>query len=349
MIRSQGIIPLLAKFKSKACRMRLYNDKYTIVTGGSGFIGSCLLKELNQRGVDKIVVVDDLGSDERWMNLRGKKFLEYLHRDQLLPWLEGRESEIECIFHLGACSDTTERNADFLMENNYRYTRSLIEYSLKNDIRILIASSAATYGDGRQGFSDDHSLLESLCPLNMYGFSKHLVDLWLHREGLLGRVTSVKYFNVFGPNEWHKGRMASRILTMVSQVKESGVIELFKSHHPDYKDGEQKRDFIYVKDAVSITCDLLEKSAFGIFNIGSGVASSWNQLAQAVFKAMKVPAKIEYIPMPEDLQGKYQYFTKAEAEKLKRALGKRNDHCRYDLDRAVEDYVQNYILTGERW
>lgn len=327
--------------------MRLYNDTYTIVTGGAGFIGSGLIKELNSRGVDKIVVVDRLGSDNRWKNLLNKKYLQYLSKDDLFSWLKGRESEIEAIFHLGACSSTVESDLDFLMENNYKYSQKLIEFALKNEIKIIQASSAATYGDGTQGFSDDHSLLETLAPLNGYAFSKHAIDLWLAEEGLLSQVKSVKYFNVYGPNEYHKGRMASRVLAMVSEIHARGYIELFKSHNPEYADGEQKRDFIYVKDAVRITCDLLEGDAYGIFNIGSGIASTWNQLARAVFSALHTAVDIRYIPMPDDLQGKYQYFTEAKVDKLIAMYG--TNFCRYSLEKGVHDYVQNYIEPAKLW
>ncbi len=328
--------------------MRLYNDKYTIVTGGAGFIGSCLVRELNDRGIDKVVIVDELGSDERWQNLLKKKYLQYLHKTELFDWLQGRESEIESIFHLGACSSTVEKDADFLMKNNYQYTRTLVEYALKNELKICIASSAATYGDGSNSFSDDHAKLATLKPLNIYGFSKHAVDLWLLQEGLLNQVTSVKYFNVFGPNEWHKGRMASRIMSMVQEAQEKGYIQLFESHHPDYQHGEQKRDFIYVKDAVRITQDLVELERHGVYNVGSGIASTWNELARAVFQSLLLPVDIRYIPMPEDLKGKYQYYTKAEVEKLKKLFNGKNP-CLYTLFDAVDDYIHKHILTSERW
>ncbi len=324
-----------------------YNQKYTVVTGGSGFIGSCLIRELNNKGIEKILVVDELLSDNRWMNLLQKRYGSYLHKSNLLSWLQGKEAEIESIYHLGACSSTLESDVDYLMENNYNYTRSLIEYSVKHRIPILIASSAATYGDGSKGFSDDHMLLDTLMPLNAYGFSKHAIDLWLLREGLLHQVTSVKYFNVFGPNEWHKGRMASRVLAMVDEVEKKGYIELFASNHPEYQDGEQRRDFLYVKDAVRITADLLCKKQYGVFNIGSGVASTWNNFAVAVFKALQLQPDIRYIPMPHDLEGKYQYYTQASIEKLVAIYGEKV--CHYTLIESIQEYIQHHILTNRRW
>lgn len=328
--------------------MKLHSDQVVILTGGAGFIGSAVLRELNNRGINRIVVVDDLGSSETWKNLVGKSFCEILNKDQLFDWIRGRASDIGSIIHLGACSSTVEGNANFLLENNYRYTRQLAEFAIKHGIRFVYASSAATYGNGSKGFSDDHALLESLEPLNMYGYSKHLVDLWAHREGLLNSICGLKYFNVYGPNEYHKGRMGSAITKMIPQVQATGSITLFASSEPDvYKDGEQKRDFIYVKDAAKITCDLLESGHCGIFNVGTGRATTWNELARAVFKALKLPEDIVYVTMPQDLNGKYQNFTQGDITKLERALSKKP--CRYSVDDAVREYVCDYLIPMKTW
>lgn len=323
--------------------MKLHQDGYLLLTGGAGFIGSCLLHELNQRGITRIIVVDDLAIPSVWQNLTKKKFSDLLHKDQLFSWLEGREAEIEAIIHLGACSSTIEGDANYLLENNYRYSRRLAEFALKNAVPFLYASSAATYGNGSQGFSDSHDLLESLEPLNMYGYSKHLFDLWALREGALPRMIGIKYFNVYGPNEYHKGRMASAITRMVPEVLEKGTITLFSSTDTTlFKDGEQSRDFIYVKDAVATTLDLWDREVGGIYNVGTGQASSWNQLARAVFKALNKPENIQYIPTPHDLIGKYQNFTQADTKKAIKVINRAL--CRYSLDEAVAEYVNKYLL-----
>ena len=319
-----------------------------IVTGGAGFIGSCLVRELNNLGFTNLVIVDNLGSTDKWKNLVGKNFVEILHKNAFFDWLNGREGEIEAIFHLGACSSTVELDANYLLENNYRYTVRLAEYALKAGIRFIYASSAATYGDGTYGFSDDHDRIQELMPLNMYGYSKHLFDLWALREGVLNKIVGLKYFNVFGPNEYHKGRMSSAILRMVPEVKTQGVIRLFASDQPElYPNGEQKRDFIYVKDAAHMTASFLRIPASGIFNIGTGEANSWNRLARAVFRALKLPDNISYIEMPKDLHGKYQNFTQADVTKVKSALG--NDALCMTLESSVDDYVNTYLLHGARW
>lgn len=327
--------------------MKNSKDQYIILTGGAGFIGSGILRTLNDRGHKNIIVVDNLGKTDKWKNLVGKQVSDVLHKDQLFSWLDNNSSKVQAFIHMGACSSTVEPDANYLLENNYRYSRKLAEFALKHGIRFIYASSAATYGDGNKGFRDDHGQLETLEPLNMYGHSKHLFDLWLKQEGHLDKVAGLKFFNVYGPNEYHKGRMASQIIRMVPQVQNEGVIKLFKSYDKRFPDGGQQRDFVYIKDIASMVCAFLDNSATGIYNLGTGTPNTWNHLAEAVFKAMKKPVKIEYIPMPDDLQGKYQYYTEADTTKAKKALGK--DFTATSLDKGVEDYVQNYLLSGKIW
>jgi len=318
-----------------------------VLTGGAGFIGSCTLHELNRRGIDEVVVVDSLKESEKWKNLVGKSFVDVLDKKDLFTWLETKEKDISGFIHLGACSSTVERDASYLLENNYRYSRRLAEYALRHQKRFVYASSAATYGDGAQGFGDNEAHIEKLSPLNMYGYSKQLFDLWLKREGALSHVAGIKFFNVFGPNEGHKGRMASALFHNFFAVQKEGVIRLFKSSDKtQFEDGEQKRDFIYVLDVASMLVDLLLNSATGLFNMGGGQAISWNQLAKALFKALSLPPRIEYIEMPSDLIGKYQNFTLADVTKLKKALN--GSFSITPFEEAVRDYVQNYLLTGRR-
>lgn len=328
--------------------MKIYDDQLIVITGGSGFIGSAVIRHLNDLGIDNIVVVDELGMTEKWKNLVGKRFLDVISKHQFFDWLSGREKIIEAFIHLGACSSTVETNANYLLENNYRFSVRLAEYALKNELRFIYASSAATYGDGSLGFSDDHEQLEFLKPLNMYGFSKHLFDLWVKNQGVLNKVVGLKYFNVFGPNERHKGRMASAVTHILPSALKEGVIRLFKSTDPtQFADGDQKRDFIYVKDAARMTCAFLENDQGGIYNIGTGRASTWNELAKAVFKAIEAQANIEYIDMPKDLIGKYQNYTRADMQKTSNVLN--NNAICNSLEDSVIDYVRNYLLPEVTW
>lgn len=331
--------------------MGLYEDKLIIITGGAGFIGSGVLRYLNDQGMGKnLVIVDEMGKTAKWKNLVNKKFSEFIPKQKLFSWLEGRESELSAFIHLGACSDTTELDADYLMENNYRFTIDLAEYALEHELRFIYASSAATYGDGSRGFQDNHDTLEELQPLNMYGFSKHLFDLWAKEQGVLNSLVGLKYFNVFGPNEGHKGPMASAITKMVPDLLSQGTINLFKSTEPQkYGDGEQCRDFIYVKDAVRMTCAFLENEEGGIFNVGMGKPSTWNQLANSVIGALgKKGMSIKYIDMPQKLLGKYQNYTCADMSKCQAIFGKDFVEST-SLEDAVREYVCDFLLKEKLW
>ncbi len=310
-----------------------------VLTGAAGFIGSCMLWKLNQDGYEDIITVDKLDESEKWKNLVGKKFSDYFDAYDFIEMAEeGIFYDIDTVIHLGACSSTTLNDSYYYMKNNYEYTKRLAEYCAENDIHFVYASSAATYGDGSMGFSDDDSDTLELKPLNMYGYSKHLFDLWVFRNNLHTTFTGLKYFNVFGPNEYHKGDMRSLICKKFADVVKENKIGLFKSYHEDYADGEQKRDFIYVKDAVNITSYFVEHpDKTGIYNVGTGTAHSWNDIANAMFEALDFPANIEYINMPEKLRDKYQYFTEADVEKL-RGAGYKTEF--FELEDAVKDYTE---------
>ncbi|HYC72342.1 MAG TPA: ADP-glyceromanno-heptose 6-epimerase [Opitutaceae bacterium] len=321
-----------------------------LVTGGAGFIGSALVWALNQRGVTDVVITDLLGSDEKWRNLVPLKFADYFDAADFRARLAADPKHFgrfTHIFHLGANSATTEKNAAHLADNNYAYTKELAAWALAHGARFVYASSAATYGDGAQGMDDRAEDLARLRPLNMYGYSKHLFDLHAQRQGWLKHIVGVKYFNVFGPNEDHKGDMRSLVNKAFEQITTTGRLKLFKSHRPDFKDGEQKRDFLYVKDAVEMTLHFAEKAprAGGLYNLGSGEANTWLALAGAIFAAMGRAPAIDFIDMPETLRGKYQYFTQADTSKL-RATG--YDRPMTPLSEAVRDYVQNYLTPGKK-
>jgi len=300
-----------------------------------------VVEELNRRGYDNLLLVDLLGTDEKWRNLVGLRYEDILTPEDFLALVQsGKLGSTEAIIHLGACSATTERDADFLLRNNYHYTRTLCEWCLKNDTRFVYASSAATYGDGAQGYSDADTATVGLQPLNMYGYSKHMFDLWALKHNLFEKIVGLKYFNVFGPYEDHKDDMRSVVSKSYQQIKNGGKVQLFKSHRPDYADGEQMRDFIYVKDAVAVTLHFaLSRGKGGLFNCGTGIARTWKDLVNAVYAALKLPPQIEFIPMPEHLRGKYQYFTEAEMGKL-RAAGYTDAF--HTLEAAVADYIATY-------
>ncbi|HAV11930.1 MAG TPA: ADP-glyceromanno-heptose 6-epimerase [Opitutae bacterium] len=323
--------------------------KYTLVTGGAGFIGSALVHALNQSGHTDIVISDVLGTDEKFKNLVPLRYADYLEADDLLELaIEEPEyfEQFDTIYHLGACSATTEKDASYLIRNNYEYTKTLASIAIENGIRFVYASSAATYGDGSQGMDDTIEDLHSLSPLNMYGYSKHMFDLYAQRMGWLDKIVGLKYYNVYGPNEGHKGDMRSLVNKAYEQVQETGEIGLFKSYHPDYTDGNQMRDFLYVKDAVAMSIHLANTpTANGLFNLGTGEANTWNTLAEAIFAALDLEPNINYIEMPEQLKGKYQYYTCANTDKLK-ATGY-DTSAGYSLKDAVKDYVCNYMVPGK--
>ena len=329
-----------------------FSDARVLVTGGAGFIGSALVWALNRHGCERIVVCDRLGTDEKWRNLTPLRFADYVEADDLLPRLQnGALGKFDLILHLGACSSTTERDAGFLIRNNYEFTKDLAAWALARTHTARNPASSMPHpprltATARRAWKMTNRKLDQLRPLNMYGCSKHLFDLYARRAGFLDRIAGLKYFNVFGPNEDHKGDMRSLVHKSFGQVRETGAIRLFKSHRSDYRDGEQKRDFLYVKDAVAMTLHLAATpKANGLFNIGSGRARTWNDLANAVFAALKRKPNIQFIEMPEAIRDKYQYFTQANLARL-RAAGYTAPVT--SLEDAVTDYVRNYLVPDQR-
>lgn len=315
-----------------------------IVTGGSGFIGSTLIWKLNKLGRNDIIVVDHFGENEKYKNLIPLKFIDVFDREYFGSMVQDgflKNNKIETIYHLGACSSTTMLDFNYLLHNNYEYSKFLCGNAIENNIRFVYASSAATYGDGSNGYMDDESKLETLRPLNGYGYSKHMFDLWVKNNGYLGKVVGLKYFNVYGPNEYHKNDMRSVVCKSFEQVKKTGKSKLFKSTVKDMADGEQKRDFVYVKDAVDMTLFFGEnKIVNGIYNIGTGQANSFNSLVKPIFKALNLKENIEYFDMPEILINKYQNFTQADISKIRKAGYSKN---MTPVEDAVYDYVSNYL------
>jgi ADP-L-glycero-D-manno-heptose 6-epimerase len=318
-----------------------------LVTGGAGLIGSQVVQDLNEQGTTDIYICDHLGTTEKWKNLRRNSYLDYLEKEELRKQMDQHESffkDFSHIVHLGACSATTEKDATYLVHNNYHFTKDLAHIAVKNKIPFVYASSAATYGDGEFGY-DDKLPLETLMPLNMYGYSKHQFDIYATKTGLIKEITGLKYFNVFGFGEAHKGDMRSLVLKGYEQILETGKLNLFKSYRPEFKDGEQKRDFLYVKDASKITLFLLLGGKKGIFNVGRGVAETWNDLASALFQSIGKPTNINYVDMPEQLKGKYQYYTCAKIDKL---MSEGYDLGFSTIKESIADYVTLLGKEGSR-
>jgi ADP-L-glycero-D-manno-heptose 6-epimerase len=318
-----------------------------VVTGGAGFIGSCVVRGLNDRGIDDIVVVDHLRSSGKFKNLRVKNFDDFLHPDTFLSAVENGTVRPETIIHMGARTDTGEQDMDFMIQNNTVYTRKLARICADKNIRLIFASSGSVYGDGSQGFSDDDALTPKLEPLNPYAYSKLLADIYGIRDGWIKKHVALRFFNVFGPNEYHKGPMASVIWHAYRQIDETGGIKLFQSHKEGVGNGEQTRDFVYVKDVVNVILWFFDHpNAAGIYNLGTGKARTYNALASALFAAVGKPEKIEYIPTPERYRKGYQYFTEADLTKLRKAGC---DVPFASLEETIKDYVQGYLIPGEKY
>lgn len=314
-----------------------------IVTGGAGFIGSAIVWRLNELGYDDILIVDRMDETDKWKNLAPLSFEDYVDADEFLFDMDLYQ-DADVVFHMGACSSTTERDSRFMLRNNYTYSVELVNWALGNEMRFIYASSAATYGDGSAGMDDDTFLLDSLRPLNVYGYSKHLFDKYAEQYRMFAAIVGLKFFNVFGPNENHKGDMRSLVNKAFDQIKETGRLELFKSANPAFADGEFGRDFVYVKDAVEMTLFFMDNDIGGLFNVGSGQMNTWNALADAIFKALDVSKNVEFIDMPEHLRDRYQYHTQADLSRIRDA-GYTSETT--GLDEAVDDYVRNYLVPGK--
>jgi len=315
------------------------------VTGAAGFIGSCLVRKLQDEGYEAIIVVDDFSRPEKAKNIESKSHLKYVHRDEFVKWLEIHANEVDFVFHIGARTDTTEFDVNIFNALNLNYTKSIWNSCSKHAIPLVYASSAATYGLGEFGYNDDHEIVESLKPLNPYGESKNDFDKWaLNQVHHPPFWAGMKFFNVYGPNEYHKGRMASVIFHSFLQIKENGKVKLFRSHRPDFEDGMQLRDFIYVKDLVDVLFFMMEKlPANGLYNLGTGKARAFLHLAQATFAALNIPENIEFIDTPIDIRNKYQYFTEANMNKL---ISAGYSKPFTQLEEGVKDYVQNYLSAN---
>lgn len=322
-------------------------DKIILLTGAAGFIGSYLLGFLNKQGFKNIIIADEFGEEDKWFNFDSKEFMAKVEREELFDWLKENKPAVSFVFHLGARTDTTEFDYSVHEKLNVAYSKNIWSYCVTNNIPLVYASSAATYGSGELGYNDDHELVEKLHPLNPYGVSKNEFDKWVLRQAQDKQPSfwaGLKFFNVYGPNEYHKGRMASVIFHSFNQVRSTGKVKLFKSHRPDFKDGQQLRDFIYVEDVAKVCCWLMGINVpSGLYNLGTGKARSFEDLAKATFVAMGKDPVIEYIDMPEDIRDKYQYFTEANMSKLKQS-GYTEKF--YSLEEGVTDYVKNYLLPS---
>jgi ADP-L-glycero-D-manno-heptose 6-epimerase len=314
-----------------------------IVTGAAGFIGSCLVGYLNEKGYSNIVIVDDFSRSDKDINLEGKQYAGKVERDEFFDWLSKRDKIPSFIFHIGARTDTTEFDYEVHRKLNVEYSQKIWNYCVEHNVPLVYASSAATYGAGELGYNDDHDVVEKLKPLNPYGVSKNEFDKWaLKQKRQPPFWAGLKFFNVYGPFEYHKGRMASVIWHSFNQIKDNGEVKLFRSHRPDFKDGEQLRDFIYVKDVVAVCYWLMEKQpASAIYNLGTGKARTFADLVKATFTALGLETKIRFIDMPEDIREKYQYFTEANMKKLKDA-GYTQPF--YSLEDGIRDYVQQFLV-----
>jgi ADP-L-glycero-D-manno-heptose 6-epimerase len=323
-----------------------------LVTGAAGFIGSCMAGYLNRKGYHNIIIVDEFDDENKRPNYEDKKIIARVDRNELFEWLNDHPMKIDFVFHLGARTDTTEFDYAILEKLNVDFSKKIWNYCIEKNIPLVYASSAATYGGGELGYKDDHKLPYKLRPLNPYGKSKNEFDKWVLEESQKSKVKSqksippnwygLKFFNVYGPNEYHKSRMASVIFHSFNQIKSSGKVKLFRSHKPDYKDGEQLRDFVYVKDVVDICYWLMnEKPASGLYNLGTGKARTFKDLVTAIFKSLDKEPVIEFIDTPLDIRDKYQYFTEADINKL-REVGYKEDF--YSLEEGVETYVKNFLI-----
>jgi ADP-L-glycero-D-manno-heptose 6-epimerase len=330
------------------------NNSVIVITGAAGFIGSCMVGYLNEQGFENLILVDEFDEDEKELNLHLKKYKVRVERENFFEWLEIEKPEVRFIFHLGARTDTTEFDYTIHQHLNVDYSQKIWCYCTKNNIPLVYASSAATYGSGELGYSDDHSIIERLQPLNPYGVSKNEFDKWALKQNEQPPFwAGLKFFNVYGPNEYHKGRMASMIFHGFHQIKQNGFVKLFKSHKQGYKDGEQLRDFIYVKDVIKICYWFMSSQSSmvndqwsipsGIYNIGTGKARSFKDLVKATFTALNIETKIEYIDMPTDIRNKYQYFTEAKMEKIRNA-GYTSPVC--TLEEGISDYIRNYLSNN---
>jgi ADP-L-glycero-D-manno-heptose 6-epimerase len=317
-----------------------------VITGAAGFIGSCMISKLNENGINDIVIVDDFSNENKNKNLEHKTFIDKIHRKDFFSWLDKNHLNVDFIVHIGARTDTTEFDVTVFNELNLNYSKKMWVDCSKFNIPLIYASSAATYGMGEFGYKDDHGIIEQLKPLNPYGESKNNFDKWaLQQTSQPPFWAGLKFFNVYGPNEYHKSRMASVIFHTFKQVNEKGNVKLFRSHRAEYKDGMQLRDFVYVKDLLNVIYFLIQnKPQSGIYNLGTGKARAFLDLAKATFKAMKKTEHIDFIDTPEDIRDKYQYFTEANMEKLQKAGYSK---AFYSLEEGISDYVTNYLIPGK--